>query len=339
MKEWEKRDNFLKIIRREGVGIIPSRVSINGTIWDSDPEFFENLKKECPDVSIGVSKDLEREKENFKRDRWGCLWHFPGNYLDGQVVEHPLKSWEAFESFILPSPLEYKDWEKEKERIEKEKKEGKVASIGVEHGFFYLRLTYLRGFTNFMIDVGVKEKRLEKLIYILTEYWKQVVKKMVELNPDIIYFGDDLGHQNSLPISPEKWRELIKPSYKEIFSICREKGIEVYLHTDGYIVDIIPDLIEAGVTILNPQDLVNGIENIEKIAKGKVCIDLDIDRQKITVFGKPENIENHIKNCVEKLGSKDGGLLLVYGAYPGTPKENIASVIRAMQKYHNFWEE
>lgn len=337
MKEWEKREKFLKIIHRKGEGIIPPRVSIVASIYDNSPDFFENLRKECPDVSIGISRNPEREKENFIKDKWGCIWHFPGNYLDGQVVGHPLENWDAFESYVPPDPEENRDWEEEKKRIEKEKKEGKVSSAGVEHGFFYLLLTYLRGFNNFMLDIGLGEPRLKKLIELITDYWKKVVKKLIELKPDIIYFGDDLGHQNTLPIRPEKWRELIKPSYKEIFSICRKEGIDVYLHTDGYIVDIIPDLIEVGVTILNPQDIVNGIDNLEKYAKGKISIDLDIDRQKITPFGKPEEIDNHIKKCVEKLGSRNGGLLLLYGAYPGTPKENIAQVIKSMQKYYKFW--
>jgi len=293
------------------------------------------LKKECPDVSIGISRNHEREKENFIKDKWGCTWHFHGNYLDGQVVEHPLENWDAFESYIPPDPEKNRDWEEEKKRIEKEK--GKISSAGVEHGFFYLQLTYLRGFDDLMIDIGLGEPKLKKLIELITDYWKKVVKKLVELKPDIIYFGDDLGHQNSLPIKPDKWRELIKPSYKEVFSICRKEGIDVYLHTDGYIVDIIPNLIETGITILNPQDLVNGIDNLEKYAKGKVSIDLDIDRQKIIPFGKPEEIDNHIKKCVEKLGSQNGGLLLLYGAYPETPKENIAQVIKSMQKYYKFW--
>jgi len=337
MKIWEKREEFLKIIQRKGEGIIPARVVINATIWENNLDFFEKIKNECLDIIINIDKNKEREKENFKQDQWGCIWHFPGNYLDGQVVEHPLSSWDLFENFIPPDPAKNRNWEKEKERIENEKKQGKFSSLGVEHGFFYLRLTYLRGFNNLMIDIGNKEPKLKELIKILTDYWIDVVNRLVELKPDMVSFGDDLGHQNALPISPQTWRQLIKPSYKEIFSICRENNIEVYLHTDGYIVDIIPDLIETGVTILNPQDIVNGLDNLEKLAKGKVSIDLDIDRQKITVFGKPKDIEKHIKNCIEKLGSKNGGLLLLYGAYPGTPKENVAAVIKAMQKYHNFW--
>ncbi|MCM8786042.1 MAG: hypothetical protein NC827_06335 [Candidatus Omnitrophica bacterium] len=335
--EWFKKDIYLKIIRREGYGFIPCVVSINGEIWDQNSEYFENLKKECPDIYIVASKNPEMERENFKKDEWGCLWHYPGKYLDGQVVKHPLSDWSLFDSYRPPEPLKYRNWEEIKNNVEKAKKEGEIIYLGVEHGFFYLRLTYLRGFENFMIDVGLEEPKLKKLIEILTEYWKVIIKKYVEFEPDIISFGDDLGHQNSLPISPIKWRSLIKPSYKEIFSICRRKNIEVYLHTDGYIVDIIPDLIECGVTVLNPQDLVNGIDNLEKIAKGKVTIDLDIDRQKITFFGKSQEIDQHIKKSIEKLGSQKGGLLLKYGAYPGTPVENISQVIRAMQKYCKIW--
>ena len=119
--------------------------------------------------------------------------------------------------------------------------------------------------------------------------------------------------------------------------LARDRGVPVHLHTDGYIVDIIPDLIEIGVTDLNPQDLVNGLDNLERLAKGKVHISLDIDRQRITVFGTPEQIDVHIKTCIETLGSPTGGLSLVWGVYPGTPIENIEATVRAMEKYHDLW--
>ena len=130
---------------------------------------------------------------------------------------------------------------------------------------------------------------------------------------------------------------LIKPAYAKLFAQVRSAGAKVYLHTDGYILDIIPDLIECGVTILNPQDLVNGLDQLAETAKGRVHIDLDIDRQSVTVFGTPLEIDAHIRRCVETLGSRDGGLSLVYGAYPGTPPENVAAVIRGMQVYSDMW--
>ena len=42
---WKKRENFMKIIRREGCGFVPCRVSINGKIWDENPQYFEKKEK------------------------------------------------------------------------------------------------------------------------------------------------------------------------------------------------------------------------------------------------------------------------------------------------------
>lgn len=335
-KEWLKREEYLKIVRRKGCGLIPGSVGVMATQQDENSQYFEDVLSDCPHVKFSVSREKQREKEGFHCDDWGCLWHSPGGYLAGQAVGHPLEDWSSFTDYHPPDPEKHTDWKKAKETVRKAKKEGKAARGGVEHGFFYLKLTYLRGFPNFMMDVGEEKKELKELINMVTDHWCEVVKRWVDLGVDVVSFGDDLGHQDSLPISPSSWRELIKPSYKKIFSICRENDVEVYLHTDGYVVDIIPDLIEAGVTILNPQDLVNGLDNLEKLAKGKVCIDLDIDRQKITAFGEPEEIDRHIFKCIETLGSSEGGLMLTFGAY-GTPKENIAQVIRSMEKYYDWW--
>ena len=149
--------------------------------------------------------------------------------------------------------------------------------------------------------------------------------------------GDDLGLQDRLPISPSNWRELIKPSYRKIFMLARDKGATVRLHSDGCIVNIIPDLIKTGVTDLNPQDLVNGLDNLAELAKGKIHISLEVDEQKITAFGTPEQIDRHILNCIQKLGSPEGGLSLHYTAYPGTSISGVESVVRAMRKYFDNW--
>lgn len=53
------------------------------------------------------------------------------------------------------------------------------------------------------------------------------------------------------------------------------------------------------------------------LARGKVHISLEIDEQKITAFGTPDQIDQHILNCIQKLGSPTAGLSLHYTAYPG----------------------
>ena len=321
-------------------GIVPCHAGINYTIWDQYAERLEKLREECPHVGLGggAGKDSPRAKEHKQRDAWGCLWHYPGMGLDGQVIEHPLDDWDKFESWEPPSAAERVETIR-KEAEEKKRAGEQPLGASLEHGFLFLRLTYLRGFENFMVDVAEESPKLYELRDIVTDYWQQVTKAHFDCGGKSISGGDDLGLQDRLPISPGAWRKLLKPSYERIFSVARERDARVHLHTDGYIVDIIPDLIEVGVTSLNPQDLVNGLDNLARLAKGKVHIALDIDRQSITAFGTPDEIDAHIKNCIRTLGSPSGGLSLGWGVYPGTPIDNIEACVRAMQKYHDLWVE
>jgi hypothetical protein len=333
----DEREKFFKNMNLEGDGHVHSSISITYPVWNEYKEKLDWLEKFSPHVSVGISRSPGRKAYSEETDRWGCRWIYPLEALDGQCIGHPVASWSDFATYEPPNPDDFTDWEQAKKNVENTKSRGGIAHGGTDHGFIYLRLTYLRGFNNFMLDVGEGRPELDELIGIVENYWFDVVRRWVEIGVDAIGFGDDLGIQTSLPISPNSWCRYIKPSYKRIFSYCRSNGVHVSLHTDGYIVDIIPDLIECGVSVLNPQDFVNGLDNICRLAKGKVFIHLDIDRQKITVFGTPEEIDAHILNCIRTLGSPKGGLSMVWGVYPHTPLENIEAAARAMDKYATYW--
>ena len=114
------------------------------------------------------------------------------------------------------------------------------------------------------------------MIERLEEFCMELVRRPARLKPDVVVFGDDLGAQDRMPISPRTFRELIFPAYRRIFGCLRGCGIHVYLHSDGHVVEVLDQLVEAGVSILNVQDRVNGISSLKKLLKGRVCIDLDV---------------------------------------------------------------
>ena len=62
-------------------------------------------------------------------------------------------------------------------------------------------------------------------------------------------------------------------------------------------------------------------------------MELDIDRQKITPYGTPEQIDALIREEVEKIATPQGGLCMIYGLYPGVPLKNAKAVMDAMEKY------
>jgi len=138
-------------------------------------------------------------------------------------------------------------------------------------------------------------------------------------------------------VSPGHFRKYIKPIYESLMGPAREAGCLVHMHSDGDIRALADDLLESGVDALNLQDLINGIDWIKERLQGRVCIDLDIDRQRTTRFGGPEEIDRLIRGEVEALGSREGGLMLIYGLYPGVPLENIKAVMDAMERYAGFY--
>ncbi len=331
------QEQFLKRMALDGEPKIRSHISITYPVWKKYGDKLDWLQGFSSHVGVGISRSPGRAANSEVTDRWGCHWIYPLESLDGICIGHPVASWSDLKSYQPPDPEAFTDWEQARKNVENARANENVASGGTDHGFIFLRVTYLRGFENLMMDVADGSPELDELIGIVENYWFEVAKRWIELGVDTIGFGDDLGLQHGLPISPVAWRRYIKPSYQRIFSYCRSHGVHVSLHTDGHILEIIPDLIECGVSVLNLQDLVNGLENIRHLAKGKVFIHLDIDRQNITVFGTPEEIDAHILNCVKTLGSPKGGLSFIWGVYPGTPLESIEAAAKAMDKYATYW--
>lgn len=348
------RERKLKVMDIRGCGWIPCRIGIFPTTWSKYRELLEELvfkhKVLFPGFNKGSVKfddfgDRVRGKEI--ADEFGCVWRFNIDGLQGQVVKHPLENWSSLSNYEFPDPEKgiaqegsrAIPWQDVEETVERMKNVDDVVLGSMPHGFFFQRLYYLRGFRNLMVDFVRCPPQLEKLIEMLTDYNMALVRKLVKLNVDVIYFGDDLGLQDRMPISERTFRRFVFPSYQKIFKEVRKSGVRVYLHTDGHVMEVVDDLLEAGVTVLNIQDRVNGIEDIRRNIKGKVCIDLDIDRQYVVPFGTPSMIRDHIGRAVLKLGSKNGGLMMYSEIHADVPLENIDAVCTAMEDFISYYED
>lgn len=109
----------------------------------------------------------------------------------------------------------------------------------------------------------------------------------------------------------------------------------MYMHTDGCIWPVIQDMKEAGVNVLNPQIRANGLQHLVDTCKGKICIDLDLDRQ-LFPFATPKQIEEHIEECVRAMYMPEGGLMLVAECAADVPLENIEAICCALERMRNF---
>jgi hypothetical protein len=142
----------------------------------------------------------------------------------------------------------------------------------------------------------------------------------------VVWVGDDLGMQNGLAIGASKWRKYLKPSFKRIYDVAKNAGKLVYMHTDGMIHEIIPDLFDAGVNMVNPQFRANGLDNLVRVCKGKYPMDLDLDRQ-LFPFATPAQCAEHARQCVEALYLPSGGLAVKIEIGHDVPLENMEALL------------
>ena len=255
-----------------------------------------------------------------------------------QSMNIPWQIGATFASYRSPDPnvtdgIFPVDWRANHADVIGLKAEGDLVSVGLPHGHTFLRLQDIRGYENLILDMMDEDPRLSKLIDMLEEFNYQSVQRWLALDPDIMSYPDDLGMQSGPMLSPGTFRKYIKPVYKRLMRPARERGCIVHMHSDGDIRTLVDDLIDGGVDVINLQDTVNGIEWIEDRLSGRVCIDLDVDRQHITARGTPAQIDHLIHEEVLRLGSKQGGLMMIYGLYPDVPLDNVKALMDAMEKY------
>lgn len=345
-------DNLLRALRFEHPDFIPMTFHINDACWDAYPhEALFELIESHPFLFPDYVRPQEPFVPNYSKvarkdapytDGFGCVWQTTCNGITGSVHIHPLQDWSAYEQYHFPDPeisngLYPVNWTAFENDVRRQKALGQTSYGDLRHGHTFLQLADIRGYENLLIDMVDEEPLLKDLIGRLEEFNLSLIRHFLKADVDIVRIPEDLGMQVGPMLSPDYFRRYIKPSYQRMISLVQQAGKLVHMHSDGDIRLLADDIIDGGVNALNLQDLVNGVDWIAANLKGRVCIDLDIDRQEITPYGTPAQVDALIRDEVEKLGSKAGGLMMIYGLYPGVPLENIRAVMDAMEKYAFYY--
>ncbi|MFB6290374.1 MAG: uroporphyrinogen decarboxylase family protein, partial [Candidatus Bipolaricaulia bacterium] len=181
-------------------------------------------------------------------------------YYDTAGVHHPLANCEnAGEVKSEYTRQEISEEEKEYLRRKSEElRETTDRAIIVEFGgSIYEQGQLLRGYKQWYKDLAGNKKLVKTLLDLLVEDHLENLNTFIEVlgdNIDIIAFGgDDLGMQDAPQISPQTYRDLFKPRHKAMWSHVKKKtDWKVFLHSCGSIYQLIPDLIDAGLEIINP---------------------------------------------------------------------------------------
>lgn len=245
------------------------------------------------------------------RDEWNCLWVRSEEENMGQIKGHPLDDWGNLSSFKWPNPDDSAFYAGMQERLDQYEDKYMMCDIFM---LLFERLQALRGFKNLMLDFYLEGEKIEALADRITEFDLAIISNLSSRFGDQFHgfwFTDDWGTQQSLMINPELWRSFFKPRYAKIFQAIHAAGWHVWMHTDGLINEIIPDLIQIGVNVLNLMSpRINGIEEIGSKYAGTVCFETSVDLQLSLPHNNPEQIQREAAMLLKHWSTPLGGFIL-----------------------------
>ncbi len=272
-----------------------------------------------------------------------------GFYYD--ICKHPLKEIqdpkdidryaEAFETMDRP-PWYDMPLEKLEQTVKEIRERNNRALIGCFGGHIFQAGQYLRGWSEFLLDLAANPVMAEAIMDRLVQEHIKVFDRYAETvykHVDIIEVCDDVGMQNTTWISPETYRKLIKPYHQRLYQHIKAKtGALLLLHSCGSVSTFIPDLKEIGVDILNPVQYKAGKMDLATLKRNfgaDICFwGGGIDTQKTLPFGTPEQVSDEVKRCIDTLAPGGGFVFAtVHNIIEGVPLKNILAAFKTVREY------
>ncbi len=294
----DSRELVRRILTFQSPFRIPRQVWVLPWAEEKYPQDLQKLRHDFPDdlltapviytQPLGIKGD--RYSPGVYVDEWGCTFENLQTGTIGIVRKPLIADWRDLEKFEAPESVLNLD----REEINAFCKEtDKFVLAGICQRPFE-RLQFIRTMEQALIDLMEQPPELFELLHRIHQLYCKEVEVWASTDVDAITLMDDWGSQKALIASPEIFRSLFKPMYRDYVEIARDHGKYIFMHSDGYILDIIPDLIEVGIDALNSQVFCMGIEELGKRFRGRLTFWGEIDRQNLLPQGTCQGIEQAV---------------------------------------------
>ncbi len=269
-------------------------------------------------------------------DEWGCVFNNVHDGIIGEVKNPIIEDLADIDKFQAPYDVLPKDYDKAREFVNKFCASSDKFVFGSCCPRPWERIQFILGTENAMIDVMLYEEEFKKLLKIIHDFYVKELEFWASTDVDVLMFMDDWGSQNQLLMRPEMWSDIFKPLYKEYCDIANSHGKHIFMHSDGYIIDIYKDLIEIGVDAVNSQLFCMDMEQVAKEAKGKITFWGEIDRQHVLVSNDLQKGRDAVRKVAKSLYDSKGGIIAQFELGPGANPEMAMAIYDEWDKIQNI---
>lgn len=280
-------------------------------------------------------------------DGFGIKWEYPSTGGGAAIpdvnytVMDDVTEWR--EKVHIPNPAEF-DWKAayamECQMIGEPDRATCMVDFGFGNGVFE-RLAALMGFEDALVAIAAEPEETYALFEAITDYKVAALDYIIEAyHPDTITYFDDVATQRNLFMSPEAYRNLIKPHHKRFAQECLKRGVMPIYHCCGHAEAIVEDMIDCGWVAWTSVQISNDICGlIEKYGDRFGFIGgYDTNGAPAQIDSPEEVVAAEVKRCLDTYGKYHRGYCFMGFRYansmdPAEQAKAMGPIIKTAMEY------
>jgi uroporphyrinogen-III decarboxylase len=189
-----------------------------------------------------------------------------------------------------------------------------------------------------MIDLGCRLAEALEMDWVDSYHstgQEPIIEMAAQIGIDVIGLEGDLASEENTMMSPEHYREFVKPYQLEIVEHTHRLGLKIFKHSDGSMWPILDDHMEVGFDGFHPiQPDCMDISEVKAHTAGKLCLIGNIDCRALLCDGSEEEVEATVKKTIAVAAPVGGYMLMSSNSiHPGVKPQNFIAMVRAGHKY------
>jgi uroporphyrinogen decarboxylase len=340
-----------RLAKHLGVSQAPAMLMPVGRIARLDEDVMRRLGSDCrPLIARGPSNwSAPRTDPSRAIDEWGVtrqkVYYGDGAYY-WEIVTSPLAeaTINDLDLHSWPDPLD-------PGRVDGLADEAQALHAGTDYavcgdsGFHthWETAWALRGFEQLLLDVAADPAFVHALMAKILEINKRAAGRFLDaVGPyiDVFRTSDDIATQRGLLMSPDSWRKLIRPYFKEYVEYVRSKtDARIFYHSCGNVTDLVEDLADIGVDVLNPVQVgaMGDLSALKARYGSRITFWGGVDTQRVLPVGTVPQVEDEVRIRIRDLAPGGGYVLAaVHNIQPDVPPENVVAMADAARAYGTY---